>query len=83
VEDFWIHEDILREQPVLKTIPALKDTQGGPVYGGFVLETLLDYWRAVERSTLTYLAALTDEDSKQIVIVHAAPEERYTVDGLL
>ena len=48
-----------------------------------VLETLLDYWRAVERSTLTYLAALTDEESKQIVIVHDAPEERYTVDDLL
>lgn len=28
--NFWIHEDILHEQPVLKTAPALKDTQGGP-----------------------------------------------------
>ena len=28
VEDCWLHEDILREQPVLDTIPALKDTQG-------------------------------------------------------
>jgi uncharacterized damage-inducible protein DinB len=30
VEDGWIHEDILHEQPVLKTIAALKDTEGGP-----------------------------------------------------
>ncbi|MFL6302648.1 MAG: hypothetical protein ACJ72H_03825 [Candidatus Sulfotelmatobacter sp.] len=29
---FWIHEDILHEQPVLQTAPALKDTQGGPAY---------------------------------------------------
>jgi hypothetical protein len=52
---FGIHEDILHEQPVLKAAPALKDTQGGPAYTGFALETLLDYWRAVEQSTLTHL----------------------------
>ena len=32
VEDGWIHEDILRERLVRNTIPALKNTQGGPVY---------------------------------------------------
>jgi uncharacterized damage-inducible protein DinB len=31
-EDFWIREEILREQLLLRTIPALKDTQGGPVH---------------------------------------------------
>src|SRR2546423_2888485 len=30
-EDFWIREEILREQPVRQTISALKDTKGGPV----------------------------------------------------
>ncbi len=84
VEDSWIHEDILREQPVRKTIPALKNTAGGPVYAGFVLETLLDYWRVVEQSTLTYLATLTDDELKRLVILHDSPaEERFTVDGLL
>jgi uncharacterized damage-inducible protein DinB len=68
---------------VRDTIPALKDTEWGPVYAGFALRTLLDYWRAVEQSTLTYLAGLTDYELKRIVIVHDAPEERYTVDGLL
>src|ERR1700675_4592335 len=38
VEDFWIREEILREPPVWKTIPALKHTQGGPVFAGFALE---------------------------------------------
>jgi uncharacterized damage-inducible protein DinB len=28
-------------------------------------------------------ATLTDDELKRIVIVHDAPEERYTVDGLL
>jgi uncharacterized damage-inducible protein DinB len=69
-EDFWIREEILREQPVLKTIPALKDTHGGPVFAGFLLEMLLDYWRLVEQSTLAYLPTLTDDELKRIVTVH-------------
>ncbi len=83
VEDFWIREEILREQPLRQTIPALKDTQGGPVFAGFPLETLLDYWRLVEQSTLTYLPALTDDELNRIVTVHDRPGKRYTVDGLL
>jgi len=83
VEDFWIREEILREQPLRQTIPALKDTPGGPVFAGFVLETLLDYWRVVEQSTLTYLPTLTDDELKRIVAVHDRPGKRYTVDGLL
>lgn len=82
-EDFWIREEILREQPVWKTNPALKDTQGGPVFAGFTLETLLDYWRVVEQSTLTYLPTLSDDELKRIVSVHDRPGKRYTVDGLL
>ncbi len=82
-EDFWIREEILREQPVRQTIPALKDTQGGPVFAGFLLETLLDYWRVVEQSTLKYLPTLTDGELKRIVTVHDRPGKRYTVDGLL
>ncbi len=83
VEDGWIHEDILRDDPVLKTALALKDTEGGPVYGGFALGTLLDYWRVVEQSTLNYLATLTDDESKRIVILHDSPAEHYTADGIL
>ncbi len=83
VEDFWIHEDILREEPVLMNHPALKDTGGGPVYAGVALETLLDYWRAVEQSTLAYLATLTDDALRRVVTPHDAPEERFMVDGLL
>jgi uncharacterized damage-inducible protein DinB len=83
VEDFWIREEILREQPVRKAIPALKETQGGPVFAGFALKTLLDYWRAVEQTTLAYLPTLDDEELKRVVSVHDRPGKRYTVDGLL
>jgi uncharacterized damage-inducible protein DinB len=37
----------------------------------------------VEQSTLTYLAALTDDELRRIVTVHDSPAERFTVDGLL
>jgi uncharacterized damage-inducible protein DinB len=83
VEDFWIDEEILREQPLRQTIPALKDTRGGPIFAGVALETLLDYWRVVEKRTLDYLSTLTDDEFKRIVSVHDRPGKRYTVDGLL
>jgi uncharacterized damage-inducible protein DinB len=83
VEDCWLHEDILRLEPVWKAIPALNNIGDGPRYESYVLGTLLDYWRAVEQSTLAYLATLTDDELKRIVILHDSPEERYTVDGLL
>jgi hypothetical protein len=68
---------------VRQTIPAFKDTQGGPVFAGFPLKTLLDYWRVVEQSTLTYLPTLTEDELKRVVSVHDRPGQRYTVDGLL
>src|SRR5260370_16799930 len=58
-EDFWIREEILRVQPVRQTIPALKDTQGGPVFAASPLDILLDYCRLVAHSTLPYLPPLT------------------------
>jgi uncharacterized damage-inducible protein DinB len=83
VEDFWIQEEILREQPLRKTTPGFEDTRGGPVFAGFALKTLLDYWRVVEKSTLAYLVTLTDDELKRVVSVHDRPGKRYTVDGLL
>jgi len=83
VEDFWIREEILRQLPLYQTIPALKNTQGGPSFAGFVLETLLDYWRVVEHGTLAYLATLTEDELRRTVTVHDRPGKRYTVDGLL
>ena len=83
VEDGWLHLDILRDEPVLKTTSALKDTGSGPVYAAFALSTLLDYWQAVEQRTSPYPDTLTGNELRQVVTVDDAPGERFTVDGLL
>ena len=82
-EDFWIREEILRQRPLWESDPAFKDIRGGPVFAGFALKTLLDYWRSVEQGTLNYLPTLNDDELKRIVSVHDRPGKRYAVDGLL
>jgi uncharacterized damage-inducible protein DinB len=81
VEDGWLHYTILHDEPIQNTVPAVKDIQDGPVCAGVRLETLLEYWRAVEQSTLEYLPTLTDEDLKRLV--DDSPTERFMLDGLL
>jgi uncharacterized damage-inducible protein DinB len=81
VEDGWLHYTILRDEPVQNTIPAIKEIQDGPFCEDVALETLLDYWRAVEQSTLTYLAALTDAELNRLV--DDSPTDRFKLDGIL
>ena len=83
MEDGWLHFVILRDlQPVQKNFPALQDQ---PFYHTFPLETLLEYGRAVERSTLAYLATLSDDELKRKVTDEdeRGREREYSVDGLL
>ncbi|WP_102125252.1 DinB family protein [Deinococcus planocerae] len=81
VEDGWIHYTILRDVPVEDVFPAIKAAGDGPVYAGFPLAELLDYWRAVEQSTLAYLSTLTDVELERGV--EDAPEEHFRLGGLL
>lgn len=81
VEDGWLHYTILRDQPVRRGIPALKDAEDGPVCASVALATLLDYWRAVEQRTLAYLARLTDDELNRLV--DDSPTARYRLDGVL
>ena len=83
VEDGWTRGNILRDRMVQKDFPALMNPEGGPVYAEFPLEMLPDYWRAVEQSTLAYVATLTDDELKRLVSMLNRPEERHTVDELL
>ncbi len=83
VTDGWLHEDILRVPPVLEQYPTLLATDGGPVYAAFPLELLLDYWGAVEARKDAFVATLTPAEEARIVTVHDAPDEHYSVDGLL
>mgnify|MGYP002778876004 CR=1 FL=1 len=83
VEDSWLHEDILRDRMVYHDIPALEHAQDGPFYAEVALETLLEYWRAVEASTLGYLATLTEAELRRPVPMQDDPSVRFTVEGLL
>ena len=84
VEDSWIHEDILRDTPVWETAPGMKDAEDGPVYAGKSLETLLNYWRRVEKSTFEYLSTLTSMELARAVTVDGSKGlEHFTVEGLL
>jgi uncharacterized damage-inducible protein DinB len=78
VEDGWLHYTILSDEPVETAFPALKGTEDA---SSIELKLLLDYWRSVEQSTLTYLGTLTDEELNRLV--DDSPTERYKLDGLL
>jgi uncharacterized damage-inducible protein DinB len=77
IEDSWVHEDILRDQPVWTTVPELENAQDGPFYAAMPLEVLLNYWRAVEASTLKFLETLNPVELERLV------EERFTVESLI
>ncbi|GGQ92949.1 DinB family protein [Deinococcus ruber] len=80
-EDGWLHYTILEDEPVQHTLASVRDIPDGPFCADVPLDTLLDYWRAVEQSTLGYLAGLKDDDLKRLV--YDSPTERYMLDGLL
>ena len=80
-EDGWLHYTILRDQPIQNTMPAIKDIPDGPVCAGVALETLLEYWRAVEQGTLEYLPTLTENGLNRLV--QDSPTDWFKLDGLL
>lgn len=80
-EDGWLHYTILRDQTIAKTMPAIKDIPNGPFCANVALETLLEYWRAVEKITLEYLPTLTETELNRLV--DDSPTERFKLEGLL
>ena len=84
VEDSWIHEDILRDQPIWEIALPIENPQDGPHYASTSLEIILRYWRAVERSTLAYLEKLNPSELERLVTVNGSKgPEHFTVEGLL
>ncbi len=55
IEDSWLHEDILKDQPVWEGFP---DDVEKAYHATDSLEWMLEYWLAVEKSTLAYLEKL-------------------------
>lgn len=81
VEDGWLHYTVQQDEPVQVGTPVIRDIQEGPFCAGIPLNTLLDYWRAVEQSTLGYLATLTDDELNRLV--DDSPTDRFKLDGIL
>jgi uncharacterized damage-inducible protein DinB len=77
VEDSWIHEDILRDQPVWEIVKEIAGAEDGPFFAAMPLEHLLNYWRAVETSTLKFLETLNPAELERLV------EDRFTVESLI
>jgi uncharacterized damage-inducible protein DinB len=80
VEDGWLHYTILQDEPVIQGFAALKNVRG-PLDPDFALEGLLDYWRAVEQSTLGYLEQLTPTELERVV--EDSPTEHFKLEGIL
>jgi uncharacterized damage-inducible protein DinB len=80
VVDAWLHEDILRAPMVLAGFPeveAVLEREGE----GLPLRALRAYQEAVGRATWAFLQGPVDEN--QVVALHDAPEERYSLGDLL
>ena len=62
VEDSWLHEDILRDQPVWERTSGFPHEFEKPYHDAKPLTWLLEYWQAVEASTVTYLETVTNAE---------------------
>lgn len=58
VEDSWIHEDILKDQPVWENTKGFPSDFEKAYHASDSLEWMLEYWLSVQNSTLTYLEKL-------------------------
>ncbi len=75
VEDSWLHEDILRDQPVWERTSGFPQEFEERYHEAKPLEWLLEYWRAVEASTLEYLKTVTDAELTQRVSVMGSTDD--------
>jgi uncharacterized damage-inducible protein DinB len=81
VEDGWLHYTVQQVEPLQVGTPVVQDIQEGPFCAEIPLNTLLDYWRAVEHSTLNYLATLNEAELNRLV--DDSPTDRFKLDGVL
>lgn len=77
VEDGWTNGDIRRTTPVQHGFPDILNVPEGPNFHTLPLSRLLEYWLAVEQSTLAWLPTLTPAELARIV------EDGKSTEGLL
>jgi uncharacterized damage-inducible protein DinB len=84
VEDSWIHEDILRDSPVWESTDGFPQAFETPYHDSKTLTWLLEYWRAVEQSTLAYFETLSDTElERDVPMPSEQGDVRFKVRDLL
>ncbi len=61
IEDSWLHEDILKDQPIWEITSGFPQDFEKANHASDSLDWMLEYWVAVEKSTLGYLEKLEPE----------------------
>jgi uncharacterized damage-inducible protein DinB len=84
IEDSWLHEDILKDQPVWETSSGFPQDFEKAYHPNDSLEWMLEYWLAVEKSTLAYLEKLEPAMlSSEISMPRETGQEFFTVAEVL
>lgn len=83
VEDSWLHEDILRDEPHWASNPTIAERQDGPHYATMPLPEILDYWRTVEAGTQEYLRRLTPAELARRITLHDDETAVLSVEEIL
>lgn len=81
-EDAWVHEDIQRIAPIKASNGALRDVTEDTVRT-VPIDALLDYWRAVEASTLAYLRDIGERELHRTMTPHDDPDTVLVVRDVL
>jgi uncharacterized damage-inducible protein DinB len=83
VEDSWIHEDILKDQPVWEVTSGFPDDFEKAYHPSDSLEWMLKYWLNVEKSTLEYLERFEPATSPQVLFDSKDGKKTATADEIL
>ena len=79
VEDGWINEDIRRIPPVWNNFPDLHSSPDITLS----ISVLINYWRAVETTTLSYFENLNEKTLNHVITPHDEPDTKLQLDGVL
>ena len=84
IEDSWLHEDILKDQPVWEMTSGFPEDFEKAYHANDSLEWMLEYWLTVQKSTLAYLAKLEPEMLKaEISMPRETGQEFFSVAQVL
>jgi uncharacterized damage-inducible protein DinB len=84
IEDSWLHEDILKDQPVWEKTSGFPQNFEQEYHAHQSLEWMLEYWLSVQNSTLAYLEKLEPEMLKaEISMAQKTGQEIFSVGDVL